>query len=445
MDLRVKLVSVLGAWLFALLLATSLLLLYSLRDEVEQETLASAQLAQVIYQATRTAQQSPGSTPIAPEWSNPDQPVLRHVTVEVHRADQAPDPSPSPALAQTPGLSDWLSGWLARQRRETPIYTLRLGDDPAAPQLVIRPNPNTEIQEILQDARRILFILLTFSIATLCAAWYVAHRSLSPVRTLVENLSQLNDEQPAAPPPRFVLPEFNHIAAAVHQLHQRLYASRQRQHALAQQMLTLQEQERRELAQELHDEFGQSLTGIHLNAGFLQRRAEHSEIQECARDIADSARQILAQIRARLSALRPHGLENEGLGDALRELVLQTRQRGQVEVSLDLPDPLPPINERSGLVMYRVLQEALTNVLRHSQASACRISLQQQGSALALAIHDNGCATSQPATTMTGNGVLGMQERARMIGGQLHAGPLPQGGWQVHLSIPLNSAGVQPC
>jgi two-component system sensor histidine kinase UhpB len=185
---------------------------------------------------------------------------------------------------------------------------------------------------------------------------------------------------------------------------------------------------------------GQTLTAISVTATYLQRNAqqlEASQIIDCAQDLRRDVRTSGAQLRAMLMQLRPHGLDGPGLTSALRELVGSWQQRESgIAFGLVLPAPLPLLADEAGVALYRVVQEALTNVVRHSAATQCTVTITVQDAQLLLQVDDDGGGLTPEVPR--GGGLLGIAERLRMVGGSLRIVPnAPQGlRLQIHLPLP---------
>jgi len=208
-------------------------------------------------------------------------------------------------------------------------------------------------------------------------------------------------------------------------------------------LMALQESERRELARELHDEFGQSLSAINAAAAFVERHAGSARgeaLVECAQDIRQEAARMTRQVRTMLSQLRPYGLEGIGMRAAIVELVESWRQRSEgVTIALEMPPTLPALDAAAGLALYRTLQEALTNVFRHAGAMQVRIALEAHEDAqVQLKVADDGCGKAAFVMENAHGGVMGMRERAEMAGGELVLGASSLGGLEVRLALPLS-------
>jgi signal transduction histidine kinase len=199
-------------------------------------------------------------------------------------------------------------------------------------------------------------------------------------------------------------------------------------------------QERLRIARELHDVLSHTLASISLQAGvglhLVDRRPEQArETLQTIRQISNDA---LAQARAALSVVRKGGEEEAVLGLAdLDALVASVRASGlSVELDADLAGSVP---EMIGATAYRVMQEALTNVMRHAGPGAhARARVGRVRDWLEIDVTDDGVGAAAPAGS-TGHGLKGMAERVSAVGGDMRAGPAPGGGFTIHARLPLGA------
>ena len=200
------------------------------------------------------------------------------------------------------------------------------------------------------------------------------------------------------------------------------------------------EEERAEIARELHDEMGQSLTAIRSLALSLARRPSDGDAttRETTELIADTAAKLYASMHELIPRLRPLTLDSLDLADAARERVDEWRRlHPGIAFSLDV-DRLPgDLGESYTLAAYRIVQEAVTNALRHASAQAIAIRIGLDGSALMLEIVDDGRGLPQDWQRPGHFGVRGMRERARALGGELSIDNRNEGGTRVHVRLPL--------
>ena len=194
---------------------------------------------------------------------------------------------------------------------------------------------------------------------------------------------------------------------------------------------TAQEEERRRIARELHDEIGQNLTGLLL---FLRRAAETEgdERQRALAEAQDTARVMHDELHRLDTMLRPSVLDDLGLAAALTELTQAHRARTAAEVEASIDDSVQ-LDQRSELVAYRIAQEALTNVARHADASRVVVVLRRDGATgVELTVRDDGVGLNGAAAR---GGLRGMRERALAVGGSVSITGTPGHGTTVALHL----------
>jgi two-component system, NarL family, sensor histidine kinase UhpB len=201
----------------------------------------------------------------------------------------------------------------------------------------------------------------------------------------------------------------------------------------ARRAVRAQEAERRRLARELHDELGQSLTGVLLQIDHAIRTPEAAELE----DAREGARHALDDVRRIARDLRPDLLVDLGLPSALNALATRLTRQCGVLVDRHLAADLPAIGDDAEVVVYRVAQEALTNVARHADATRVTIGLAYADGVVTLTIDDDGRGV--PAYVgPEARGITGMRERALLVHGRLRVGRAPTKGTRVRLEIPAS-------
>jgi two-component system, NarL family, sensor histidine kinase UhpB len=225
--------------------------------------------------------------------------------------------------------------------------------------------------------------------------------------------------------------EASELAVAFNEMLERLERERLESVRMA---LAAQESERLRVAQELHDEVGQSLTAVLLQLARLAKRVPPGELSAVA-DTQATARESLEEVRRIARSLRPEALDDLGLLSALRVLAERVEDQGDLRVETRLERELPPLDNDEELVIYRVAQEALTNVVRHAEARNAQLELTTKLDAIRLAVSDNGRGLGGASE---GAGLRGMRERAILVGAQLEWAEREGGGAEVTLELPLD-------
>ena len=253
---------------------------------------------------------------------------------------------------------------------------------------------------------------------------------LNRVRNLMESFDPL---RPGARLPLEGLTEIRELIMTFNFMVERLEQERRQSSS---RILAAQERERRRLAAELHDEIGQSLTGLLLLLGSATRTAP-TALRAQLGEAQDEARSSLEDLRRIVKRLRPEALDELGLKSALNALAKRVSEQAGIPVTVKLRHGLPEIDDQVELVLYRVAQESLTNVVRHAGASRAELTLAPRPGGLRLQVVDDGRGLNG-AVAGDANGIRGMRERALLINGVLTVGPASLGGAAVTLDVPLN-------
>lgn len=216
-----------------------------------------------------------------------------------------------------------------------------------------------------------------------------------------------------------------------------LERSRRALRELSASVVDAREEERRRISRELHDELGQRLTALKIDlanlAAAAQLRAGDTRVTAMSAMIDDT----LASVRRIASDLRPLMLDDLGLSAAIGWLGSDASKRIGIPVHVRVPDQEPDVDQRVAISLYRMVQEALTNVARHAQAREAWVELRVHGPMLRLEVADDGIGAAATTQHRPGSfGLMGLRERARMLGGEFSIGPRPGGGTRVVVRLP---------
>jgi signal transduction histidine kinase len=197
------------------------------------------------------------------------------------------------------------------------------------------------------------------------------------------------------------------------------------------------EEERARLARELHDEVGQQITALRFVLQAARLRGGPELALHLSR-IEEGLAQLASGVRDLVTDLRPRVLDDRGLGPAVRWLVERTAERTGLRCTLSLEEaPAASASREQSIAVFRIVQESLTNALRHARASAVEVRLQLGADAIRASVRDDGCGMEAVDMNRTGMGIFGMSERARALGGRLEVESRPGAGTVVRLELPL--------
>jgi two-component system sensor histidine kinase UhpB len=264
---------------------------------------------------------------------------------------------------------------------------------------------------------------------------YLLRRVTRPLQALTAlarrvDLAGASERMPGAEPTS----EAGELALTFNQMLDRLEAERRETTG---RVLAGQEAERLRIAQELHDQVGQELTAVLLVLSRLEARVPE-ELRSDVAEILHEVRSSLEDVRRISTELRPEALDDLGLVSALAVLGQRFEERSVLEVVERVSPDLPNLNPDVELVVYRVAQEALTNVARHSGSDRAELALESADGHVVLTVSDRGCGLA--TRHLPGTGMRGMRERAKLIGATLDVANHALGtGCQVRLEVPVEA------
>jgi two-component system sensor histidine kinase UhpB len=341
------------------------------------------------------------------------------------------DVSPSESSRDRPSLSRYRS---LRQRLVLTNALLLLS---ACVVTVLLLAPRRFSSFALDEA---IIIVVALGLVTLINA-VVVHRFLAPLQALTMLArkvdlgapgQRISDARPTS--------EAGELAVTFNEMLERLELERRE---ATRRVLAAHESERLRIAQELHDEVGQTLTALLLQLSRLGVRLP-LELSGELGEAQDAARASLEDVRRIATDLRPEALKDLGLASALAALGDGFGRRAGLRVERQIQMPIPPLSSEAELVVYRVAQEGLTNVARHAISSHVRLELQSDAAELTLVVRDHGRGMPR-GKAAEGNGIRGMRERAALVGGRLTiTAPRDGGGTELRLCLPLNGMACDP-
>ncbi len=309
--------------------------------------------------------------------------------------------------------------------------------------LTVTPSAEMEMAQTWDDIRSLLG-LSTLTVLAVCLLVYLSISSaLRPAMIIVSGLESMEKGNLSHRLPPFELIEWQLIATAINQLvasQQQLLAERQK---LAVKLINLQEEERRYLVRELHDEFGQCLAAINAVAASIAQTAE----QQCpalvgeAGHISRIAQHMMEGVRDLLMRLRPADLDELGLAVSMNSLVSGWNAcgSGKIHFQLNIDGDCSLLPELIAVTLFRITQECLTNIAKHSAAANAKVTLAITADSAALTVQDDGIATELPFADGSGIGLLGIRERVSALNGQLTLAIAHPHGLIVEAWLPTHS------
>ena len=278
-----------------------------------------------------------------------------------------------------------------------------------------------------------LFLVALAIALSLAVNLLMLQRRFQPLEDVIDQIESIDPSNPSRFEPRSsAVAEINRLSSVFKRLLDRIEADRRE---AGQLVVRAQEQERRRLARDLHDEVNQALTAILLRLEALAQDLPSPEAEELAgvKRLVDQAMEELLSLGRQL---RPSALDDHGLVPALETQVKRFGRHAGIEVSLVAEGEWDGLDEDKQATIYRVGQEALSNVVQHAQAKRVQVRLAAEDGGTELVVEDDGRGFRPSANGHDGLGLGGMAERARLVGGELEVSSTPGAGTTVRLTIP---------
>lgn len=316
--------------------------------------------------------------------------------------------------------------------------------------VVVSSDPDAVTARMWREIKHPL-ILTFLTIASLSVFVYVAiARALRPTHEVIAGLNRLADGDFSHRLPAFRLAELQRISEVANQLAAKIEATLAERGELSKRLMNIQEDERRHLARELHDEFGQNLTAISALAASIEKATEQDcpEVSGEARSLAQISMRMMQSLRGTLLRLRPADFEKFGLVESLRQLVdVWSASRRQTRFELSVPRPIGALPDNAAIHIFRIAQEGLTNAAKHAKARTVRLSVEpipssgatsRDAAGIRLTIEDDGEGRGiNGLPVASGRGLLNMQERVAALGGSISFDDRPDAGLRVRVIVPV--------
>ena len=429
MSLRFRL-NLLITLLFALILiAGSFYVINNARTAVKEEMQSVAKLTLQLVEIALMSN-SGSSTPeiqqnVLGNIANLES--TRHLEIELYKTGSVGNSIPVRII---PTITSEAPEWFIRTVKPSPVEYRRIFRESQTvyTEIIIRANPSDEITEVWNETKGTLGLLVLFAVLANILVYISLGRGLAPIESILKGLDGIEQGEYQLRLPKFKFPEFSRISEKFNNMAEVLQKSRDENRLLTQKSLAIQEDERRILAQELHDEFGQSITAIKAVAASIeQTKHQDSEtLKRSAMTIGTFSDRMYEVARRMMRQLRPAILDEFGLISALQDMIDDWNARHEVVFChFEFKGKFDALGEEVNISIYRIVQESLTNIIKHAQATDVTVCLNrvEQGKeddslrkiGIRLVIKDNGIGFDE--STHRGLGLLGMRERIEALEG----------------------------
>ncbi len=438
MSLRFRLNLLITLVFVAILLIGSALVIHNARKALAKETQSTAQLTlqllELAFIQTNPESQLTHQSKLMRQIKKFGK--TRHLHIEIIHGEGL-DPFPTEVEYKSDAPD-----WFVKLVQPTSMVLRQSIPVPGMPssELVIRPDPADEITEAWEEARSFLSVLLFFFLIANILLFIIIGRLFKPINAIIKGLDDIEQgdyqsrlQSVKLPELRKITQKFNHMAGVLEQ-------SRDQNRYLKQRTLAIQEDERRHLARELHDEMGQSVSAIKAVAASIGQQSIDEKIKSSVTTIMDISTRIYNVVKGMMKRLHPVILDELGLIPALNDVTDNWNTYHEntfchFKTGKDLGD----LSQDISITIYRIVQECLNNVAKHANATDVYINLHKKDpNILDLSIKDNGNGFDISKATQ-GLGLLGMQERVEALNGNFKIKSDVQHGVEIQVTLPLKS------
>lgn len=302
--------------------------------------------------------------------------------------------------------------------------------------IVIRADPIDEIAEAWSESQAYFWSIVLMMSLIFIAINIVFHSMLKTVHAILTGLRRVESGEYGERLPRFKISEFDSIAAEVNTLSEALNNAKQNNQALARHTMHIQENERRHMSRELHDEMGQSLTAVKAMA--VASKHSTAKTEQIADSIIEICNHLSGVVRSMMRTLHPLSLAELGLSATLSDLASEWQRRHPaIKIELNCDESMEFLDDETAIHVYRIVQECLTNVIRHSGATFATVSVTRQHihnqRRVVIKVEDNGVGGAREGQ---GFGILAMRERVESMGGQFNLESILTNGMRVKAWMP---------
>jgi two-component system sensor histidine kinase UhpB len=443
MSLRTRLNLMIGLTMLLIIGVGFLFAIHSARRSVAEEVDSTVKLAMQLIEAGIAERRGANSADRA--WLSQLQSLDRTRHLRIHI--DAPPGTANQGLSEPVPRSSDVPGWFAwAVTPDVSVAERRLPVNNGAETAIrIEADAGDEVVEAWSETQGFLLLLLVLAVAIYALVHVTVGRAFRSVGVILDGLRDIDHGDYAKRLPDFSLPEFSMISRAFNHMAGTLERAREENRALTQQSLTIQEEERRFLARELHDELGQSVTAIKVMASTVRSAGPaHREAVEQIMAICD---RLFGVVRSMMRRLRPTVLDELGLSASLEDLIENWRERHpELQLEFECSEGVDECVGDGKIHLFRIVQESLTNVVKHAEATHVRVELRLVDAApgatrmIRLSVVDDGRGF-EPSQPRKGFGLLGVRERTASLGGQFQLRAKPGAGVSLGVTVPCGSSG----
>lgn len=424
MSFKLRLILIVNTLLILSIVLSLILIVLNSAENTQSEILSSKQLAS--YAIRQSIQKNPEYI----KYLEANQTLgiselitVRHLLIEYYNKNDLllETNLNQNAQEQTPAWFSFLLSWKQKEDYQHEIIPLNVSGKDIG-YIKLTPDPASEFNEIWQQFKNSLLVTIIFVILINVSIFIIFSRILSPINQLIESFDRLAKKQfnVAVPLPKIL--EFNALSRKFNVMARQLKKNNDEIIRLNRAIVNIQEDEKKSISRDLHDDFAQSLAAIQAEAYVATEKRSQTFKNEQFKKIIGISKSMIQDLRTMLQSLNLGIIEEVGIETALTDLVngwIKKNKLKNVSFNLNIKDKLNNFDKQQMTNIYRIVQECLTNIAKHSQPEKIFISVHEHGRHLAIELRNDGIHPTRMKTT--GLGLIGMRERVESLHGTLSA------------------------
>lgn len=424
MSFKLRLILIVNTLLILSIILSLILIVLNSAENTQSEILSSKQLAS--YAIRQSIQKNPEYI----KYLEANQTLgiselitVRHLLIEYYNKDDLLLETNLNQNTQerTPAWFSFLLSWKQKENYQHEIIPLNVSGKDIG-YIKLTPDPTSEFNEIWQQFKNSLLVTIIFVILINVSIFIIFSRILSPINQLIESFDRLAKKQfnVAVPLPKIL--EFNALSRKFNAMVRQLKKNNDEIIRLNRAVVNIQEDEKKSISRDLHDDFAQSLAAIQAEAYVATEKRSQTFKNEQLKKIIGISKSMIQDLRTMLQSLNLGIIEEVGIETALTDLVngwIKKNKLKNVSFNLNIKDKLNNFDKQQMTNIYRIVQECLTNIAKHSQPEKIFISVHEYGRHLAIELRNDGIHPTRMKTS--GLGLIGMRERVESLHGTLSA------------------------
>lgn len=425
MSFKLRLILIVNTLLIISIFLSLILIVLNSAENTKSEILSSKQLAS--YAIKQSIQKNPEYI----KFLEQDQRLgiselitVRHLLIEYYNKNDLlleTNLSQNVMNKSTPVWFSFLLSWKQNQNYGAEIIPLNISGKDIG-YIKLTPDPTSEFNEIWEQFKSSLLVTIIFIILINVSIFIIFSRILSPINQLIFSFDRLAKKQfnVSVPLPKII--EFNALAKKFNAMARQLKKNNEEILRLNRAIVNIQEDEKKSISRDLHDDFAQSLAAIQAEAFVATENESRAFKDKQLKKIISTSKLMIQDLRTLLRRLNLGIIDEVGIESALNDLIdqwIKKNNQKNVMLEINISKKLDSLDKRQIVNLYRIVQECLTNISKHSDSKKTSISITEQGDDLEIIIRNNGIRKSKIETS--GLGLLGMRERVATLNGSFSA------------------------